>query len=459
MRAILKAGSVVSVVLLLMLVCSCKKTTSADNQKKILAPDPLNNAVTKLTQVITHDIFSPTVASRIYMYSSVAAYEALVPLNSDYQSLTGQLKGFTAGPKPEAAQTYCFPLASVHAFMKVARTLTFSVEMYDEFENKLYEDYKDMGIPDDVFDRSIAFGDSVAAHVIRYSSKDNYKQTRGFRHTITNQPGTWVPTPPGYMDGIEPQWFKIRTLTLDSASQFKPVPPPAYNTDKNSAFFKEAQDVYDVTTHMTEEQKWIANFWDCNPFKLNVAGHVNFATKKMSPGGHWMSISNIISRQYKADIMKTAETYALVSIALFDGFISCWDEKYRSVRVRPETAINQLIDKDWTPFLQTPPFPEYTSGHSVISTASATVLTHLYGDNISFVDSTEVQYGIPPRSFKSFRQACEEAAISRLYGGIHYRSAIEVGLVQGGQVGEWVLGHIQTHKVIATKSEPTKQAN
>ncbi|MCU0354679.1 MAG: vanadium-dependent haloperoxidase, partial [Cytophagales bacterium] len=129
----------------------------------------------------------------------------------------------------------------------------------------------------------------------------------------------------------------------------------------------------------------------------------------------------------------------------------CWDEKYRSVRVRPESTINQLMDKDWEPLLQTPPFPEYTSGHSVISNASAVVLTHLYGDNFAFTDSTEVQYGIPPRSFKSFQHAAEEASISRLYGGIHYRSAITAGTEQGRKVGELVVSKLQTGKVLAKK--------
>ncbi|MCU0354988.1 MAG: phosphatidic acid phosphatase, partial [Cytophagales bacterium] len=355
MKILLKNGGVAMIAVLMLAASSCRKPATGDYQKQAASPVPLHQAAAKLTEVITHDIFSPPVASRIYMYSSLAAYEALLPHSPGQQSLAGQLNGLTPGPAPEPGQTYCFPLASVRAFMVMARNLTFSVEKYDEFEKNLYASYQDMGMPDDVYERSLAYGDSVASHIIRFAAKDNYKQTRGFRHTITNQAGTWVPTPPGYMDGVEPQWHKIRTLVMDSAGQFAPPPPPPYNTDKNSPFYKEMTEVYEVTKKLTEEQQWIANFWDCNPFKLNVAGHVNFATKKMSPGGHWMSISNTVSRQAKADIMKTAETYALVSIALFDGFISCWDEKYRSVRVRPESTINQLMDKDWEPLLQTPP--------------------------------------------------------------------------------------------------------
>ena len=166
------------------------------------------------------------------------------------------------------------------------------------------------------------------------------------------------------------------------------------------------------------------------------------ATKKITPGGHWMSIAGIASRKADATFSKSVEAYALTSIALFDAFISCWDEKYRSVLVRPETVINENIDQDWVPLLQTPPFPEHTSGHSVISRAAALALTDIYGDNFSFSDDTEVQYGLPIRSFTSFKHASEEAAVSRLYGGIHYRPAIDYGVAQGEQVGKFVIENL-----------------
>jgi hypothetical protein len=177
---------------------------------------------------------------------------------------------------------------------------------------------------------------------------------------------------------------------------------------------------------------------------MHQQGHLMFATKKVTPGGHWMGIVGLASRKANLDMMATAEAYVLTSIALFDGFISCWDEKYRSNLCRPETYINQYIDPEWTPALQTPPFPEHTSGHSVISTASALVLTRLFGENFEFADSTEVEYGLPVRSFKSFREAAQEAAISRHYGGIHYKAGIENGVDQGRRVGEHILLKIST---------------
>ena len=198
-----------------------------------------------------------------------------------------------------------------------------------------------------------------------------------------------------------------------------------------------------LTLTATAEQKWIANFWDCNPFKMNVDGHVMFATKKISPGGHWMNITALACKQTHADVAKSTEAYACVAIAIADAIISCWDEKYRSIVIRPETYINNYIDQSWMPLLQTPPFPEYTSGHSVISASAAVMLSKIFGDNFSFTDSTEVEFDVAPRSFKSFNRAAEEAAVSRFYGGIHYNAAIVNGITEGRKIGNYVLANIK----------------
>jgi hypothetical protein len=246
------------------------------------------------------------------------------------------------------------------------------------------------------------------------------------------------------MDAVEPYWFRIRPFVLDSCSQFKPQAPSAFSLEKDSPFYRQVMEVYQTSKTLTPEQKAIASFWDCNPFVMHQTGHVMYATKKISPGGHWMSIAAVAAKKARADLMQSVEAYTLVSLSLADGFISCWDEKYRSGVVRPETVINDHIDKDWQPLLQTPPFPEYPSGHSVISTAAAVVLTSLYGDAFAFTDSTEVAYGLPSRHFRSFRAAAQEAAISRLYGGIHYMPAIKNGEEEGRQVGELVVSHLKT---------------
>lgn len=403
-----------------------------------------HTAMEKLTDVMVHDIFSPPVASRIYAYSSIAAYEALKPMDPGYKSLSGQLNGLSNMPQPEPKQEYCFPLASVHAFLKVGRALTFSGDMIDEFEPGMYQQYKDMGISDEVYERSMQYGDAVAIKILEWAGKDGYKETRGFRYTVTNEPSKWKPTPPAYMDAVEPNWYKIRPFVLDSCSQFKPPVATSFSMEKDSKFYKEVLEVYETSKNMTEEQRAIASFWDCNPFVMHQTGHVMYATKKISPGGHWMSIAGVASKKAKADLMKTAETYALVAISLADGFISCWDEKYRSAVIRPETVINSDIDQNWQPLLQTPPFPEYPSGHSVVSNSAAVTLTSLYGDSFAYTDSTETKFGLPSRNFKSFQHAADEAAISRLYGGIHYMPAIINGSAEGKQVGKLVTSKINT---------------
>lgn len=415
--------------------------------------DFMHRSVKQVTDVIVHDIFSPPVATRIYTYMSVAGYEAAIHLDNSYATLAGQLTGLEPVPSPEQGVEYCFQLASVQAMLKVGRTLVFSEDKMDVFYAKIMQEFKDTGIPEDVYERSIAYGNSVADHIIAWSGKDNYKQSRSFpKYSILEDPATWKPTPPAYMDAVEPHWNKIRPFAIDSAAQFAPQPPTAFSIEKTSQFYNEAKEVHDIGINLTQEQREIASFWDCNPFVMNVKGHVMFATKKISPGGHWMNITHVACVKAKADFVRCAEAYVRVAFSLFDGFVSCWDEKYRSRLIRPETYINQYINEDWVPLLQTPPFPEYTSGHSVISGSAATALTSLFGENFSFTDSTEVEFGLSVRSFKSFEQASDEAAISRMYGGIHYRPAFENGLKQGKEIGRFIVSKIRTRKqAVATK--------
>lgn len=402
----------------------------------------LHRAEKALTDVIVHDVFSPNLASRIYAYSNIAAYETLVKQQMGYRSLYGQLPAFPEIPPP--SQTVSFSLASVYSFLLTGKKLVFSEQALQDSIIRILLLYKRKRMTEKVYAASLAYGKQVSDSIIRWSGSDQYKETRRLRrYVFSHAAGKWIPTPPGYMAAVEPYWNKIRSFTLDSPSQFQPVPPTVFSKEKNSPFYQEAMEVYDAGRKMTEEQRNIANFWDCNPFFLNVEGHVNFAGKKISPGGHWISIVGIACRQSHKSLLASSAAYTLASIALFDGFISCWDEKYRSNLIRPETYINANIDESWRPLLQTPPFPEYTSGHSVISSAVAVVLSAIFGNTFSFNDSSETPFGLPVRHFDSFEAAAKEAAISRLYGGIHYRPAIENGQQQGRQLGDWVLKKIR----------------
>ena len=398
----------------------------------------------EVTDVIVHDIYSPPVASRIYAYVSIAGYEAAIASNKNYNSFAGQLHGLNALPKPGASAQYSEGLSAVHAMLLVAEALIISEDTIKNFHNKLLQEYKSSGIPQGVYDSSLSYGKQIATAILAWAAKDNYKETRALgKYAVLDDSITWKPTPPAYMAAIEPYWGRMRTFVLDTIKKFKPLPAIPFSTDNSSEFYKQAKVVYDKGNNLSDEEKWIANFWDCNPFKMNVDGHVMYATKKISPGGHWMNITAVACKQTHADVAKTTEAYACVAVTIADAIISCWDEKYRSIVIRPETYINNYIDQSWMPLLQTPPFPEYTSGHSVISSSAAVVLTKIFGDNFSYTDSTEVEFAVAPRSFKSFKQASEEAAASRFYGGIHYNAAIVNGLTEGRKIAGYVLANIK----------------
>ena len=412
-----------------------------------IGPNYLHRAIKQVTDVIVHDIYSPPVAARIYAYTTIGGYEAGRFADGDYLSFAEQLHGLTKMPRPDAGKQYSFELASVNALLLVAKSMIISEEKIAVFRDEILSELKASGMSADVFDNSIGFGNQIAAHISAWAAQDRYKETRSLsKYAVGKEAGSWKPTPPAYMKAIEPNWGKLRTFIIDSAQQFKPFPATPFSTDTTSMFYQEAKAVYDIGLQPTAEQVEVANFWDCNPFKMNINGHVMIATKKISPGGHWINITALACKKSTAGFVKSAEAYACLSIAMADGFISCWDEKFRSQVIRPETYINQYISQSWMPLLQTPPFPEYTSGHSVISAAASVMLTKIFGEHFDFADSTEVAFKIPVRYFKSFNQAAEEAAISRFYGGIHYMPAIVNGVLEGNKLGSYIAGKLKTRK-------------
>ncbi len=413
-----------------------------------IGPEHLHGSIDKVTEIMIHDIFSPPVASRIYAYPNIAAYEIMAMNDASFQSLAGQLRELKPIPGPKASMPVNYKLAAVIAHMDLSRRLIFSEDVMMAYRDSLYEIWQNQNKQQ--FNASKAYGLEVADHIAEWMNQDNYNQTRTMpKFTVdTGDPSRWQPTPPAYMDGIEPHWNKIRPFVIDSASQFRPTPPPPFSMEEGSDFYKEVKEVYDISKEITakgdeSEEVAIAQFWDCNPYVSVTRGHLMFATKKITPGAHWIGIAKIASRSSNADFVNTLYTYTKTSIAIADAFISCWDEKYYSNLIRPETLINEHIDDSWEPVLQTPPFPEYTSGHSVVSGAAATALTSIYGDNFAFDDDTELVYGLPVRSFTSFRQAADEAAISRMYGGIHYRAAVDVGVKQGRDLGDLVVERLK----------------
>ncbi|NCD72309.1 vanadium-dependent haloperoxidase [Mucilaginibacter agri] len=422
-----------------MLLCSsCKKN---DYQKILHDPQLYSNTVHELNGVVMGNNFSPVVASRNYTYAAIAGYEAIAAgYPKQYRSLGGQLNGLKTVPTPPKDKPIDFEYAAILSYCAVGQAVTFPEGSMKYYVDSLDKLAKDHGMPNDVFDNTQAYAKALSSAIIKWSKGDNYLKTRSAsKFTVTEEEGRWIPTPPMYAQAVEPHWMELRPMVMDSASQFRVPAPPKFDVkDKNSKYYQEVMYIKNTGEHLTDEQKHIAEFWDDNPGKMNVSGHVQFITKKFSPPGHWMSVTGIAAKKMNADFNTTVYAYAKTSIALFDGFIQCWDAKYHYNTVRPETVVNKYFDINWRPFLQTPPFPEYTCGHSTISSAAAEALTSVFGDNVAYKDTSELEFGIKSRSFPSFRAAALENNWARFYGGLHFHNSCIVANTYGKKVGDLV---------------------
>ena len=427
---------------------SCKNSA----EYKTYLHDPLlfSTTVHELNDVVMGNNFPPMIAARNYAYAAIAAYEVMVVAHPDqYQSLAGQVHGLQALPKAEVDQKIDYELAALLAYMKVGESVTFPEGSLQKYKDSILQVARDKGLPKDVEQASQRFADSIGINIIRWSKKDNYLETRGAEKFTINEkdPSRWIPTPPMYASATEPHWMSIRPMVIDSANLFAAPPPFKFNvTDKNSDYYKQVIAVKNAGDSLTDEQKHIADFWDDNAFKMNVTGHVMFGSKKFSPSGHWMSVVGIAAKTAKADYATTVYAFAKTGIALFDAFIQCWSAKYTYNTIRPETVINKYFDANWRPYLQTPSFPEYSCGHCTISASAAEALTSVFGDKLAYTDSTELEFGIKSRSYKSFRDAANENIWGRFYGGIHYYPTNLVGHECGIKVGSYVVEKLKMKK-------------
>ncbi|HMH22030.1 MAG TPA: vanadium-dependent haloperoxidase [Puia sp.] len=420
-----------------------------DYDKIFKDPHLYSNTVHELNTVVMGNNFGPIVASRNYLYAAIAGYEVIAAGYPDkYISLAGQLNGLKAIPAPVAGQKINFELASLLAYCKLGQAVTFPEGSMSAYVDSLKKMAKDHGMPSDMIEGSIAYSDSVGTAIMKWSRKDHYLETRGApEYTVNDSPGRWVPTPPAYTSAMEPHWREIRFIVVDSVTEFMPPPPYTFDvTDKKSGYFQEVKKIQNAGDSLSPEQIWIADFWDDNPFKLNVSGHLMFGTKKFSPAGHWMSIVGIAAEKAGSDFPETVSAYAKTAIALFDAFIQCWNIKFTYNTIRPETVIDKYFDANWRPHLQTPPFPEYTCGHCTISAAASEALTSIYGDNFNYTDTAELEFGIKERSFTSFRNAALETKDSRFYGGIHYYYSCVVSNKMGKSIGELVAKKVKMKK-------------
>lgn len=389
----------------------------------------------RITEAVRDEQLSPPVASRIYAYAGIALYEAVLPSMPENRSLSGQLHALPQMPRPEAGIAYDWSLVANSALAGVAsglfqNTSETVLERFAALKNAVELERGEI-VPVNVFTRSNEYGVQLAQIILQWAAADNYAAIRELSYTLpTGNPAFWVP-----LDGqraLEPYWGNLRTFVLPLASTCDVPLAIEFSADSASSFYTQAEEVRAAGVNLTPEQESIALFW------------ADYTGETGTPPGHWVSIENQMVKQLGLSLGRAAEMYALTGIALADSFISAWEVKYRVQLIRPITYINTYIDPAWKPTINTPPFPEYPSGHSVVSAAAAAVLTDLFGE-VAFSDVTHLSRMLPPRAFTSFEQAAQEAAISRLYGGIHYRVSIENGLAQGKCVGQNTLDRIQLH--------------
>ena len=431
----------------IVLLFACK--TNTEYKTYLHNPDLFAGTVHELNTVVMGNNFPPMVAARNYTYAAIAAYEVIAAGDpTHYQSLAGQLNGLSKISLAPLTKDVDIELSSLLAYIKVGESVTFPEGSLQLYKDSILKMARDKGLPSDIEKASQTFADSISSSIIKWSKKDNYLETRGAeKYTVKDIPGRWIPTPPMYASAAEPHWGEIRPMVIDSAQMFEVPAPPTFNiTDKNSAYYKEVTLIKNAVDSLTPEQKHIADFWDDNPFKMNVTGHVMFGSKKFSPPGHWMSIVGIVSQKAKVDYGTMVTAYAKTSIALFDAFIHAWYTKYKYNSVRPETVINKYLDPNWRPYLQTPSFPEYTCGHNTISASAAEALTSVIGDHFAFTDSTELEFGIKSRSFQSIRNAAEELNWARFYGGVHFHNSCLVSSKNGRKIGELIVDRLKMKK-------------
>jgi hypothetical protein len=368
--------------------------------------------------------FSPPVASRAFGYMGVTLYEAVVPGMEDYQSLVGQLNGLTALPQIETNQTYDWSVVANSALAEMTKNLFAANEESKVKIEKLEQAFVSSSNPE-VIARSEAYGRALAEAIYAWSLEDGSQSQ--LEYVVSSEAGAWQPTAPKFANALLPQWGNNRPFVLATGDECEITPALSYSEDKSSAFYQEGLEVYEVSKSLSDEQREIALFWSDDPGKT------------ATPPGHWLAILNQLIKEQGSSLDRAAEAYAKLGIAVADSFIGCWSAKYDLNLLRPISYVQNVVDANWQPLLNTPPFPEYPSGHSVQSAAAAVVLTDLFGDNFAFTDHTHDDNGLRARSFGSFNEAAEEAAVSRLYGGIHFRAAIENGLEQGRCIGEKVV--------------------
>ncbi|MGE3728837.1 MAG: vanadium-dependent haloperoxidase [Candidatus Sericytochromatia bacterium] len=385
--------------------------------------------------LVKNAALNPPAASRVYAYAGIALYESQARSTKQTSTLVGQLNGLTGltAPPSEALDSQMVVNETLYTLAKglfpkgVSVNPALLTTFYEQKRARLQSSLETA-----LFTRSQSYGAKLGQDLVKWSLTDQVQELREKSYLLPSRSGHpeyWQPTESN-TTAVEPHWGKMRPFAIATAQTCQEPLPLSFSTEAGSAFYQQGQAVLSQKAKLTPEQKAIAWWW---------ADGAGTAT----PAGHWVAIVGQIAQAKQLNGLETAKGYALTGIALADAFIGCWDLKYQVNLLRPETYIQEFMGQSfWKPLVKTPPFPEYPSGHSVSSAAVAEVLTALWGEQ-SFVDTSNQDQGYAPRSYSNFKVAAEEAAISRLYGGIHFPAAIEAGLKQGRCVGQKLMQRIK----------------
>lgn len=380
--------------------------------------------------VVKAEETTPPLAARIYAITAVTLYESIIAGTKENRSLVGQLNDLNSVPKPKKNHTYYWPTVANAGLAKIIRDLYPAISQASRKAiNSLEQSFasqQQVAVPKSVYERSVTHGQAVASSILDWATTDDSAIYTDCPYNPMQ--GGWEPTPPLFNPyPLQPCWGIIRPLVLTSGQECAPLGPPPFSTDPASEFYAAALEVYRLGLRLTPEQKMIADYWGDAP---GVTG---------TPPGHWIAIVSQIARNDDLSLADAAEAYARVGIAVHDAFIQSWNTKYVYNLQRPVTYINDHIDPGWHPYLVTPGFPSYTSGHATQSAAAARVLTDMFGIK-SFKDTTHTDHVLvppqQPRTFDSFEEAAAEAAVSRLFGGVHFAFDNEDGLASGHCVGQ-----------------------
>jgi hypothetical protein len=368
--------------------------------------------------------------SRHFSYAAIAAYESIVASDASYRSLGGQLNGLQTLPTANKNEYY-WPASLNAAYAQVMRKYYASFGMcsarIDSMEAAQTKVFEQLKVAAAILNKSAGYGKRIAAIVLQWAEEDGAVSQKTY--TPLTGDGVWKPATVAAM----PFWAEKRSLIKNTLDVFA-IKPPVYAAGTEGMFYKMANEVYTASVNLTPEQRAIALHWDDNP-----------NGKYMSGFGHWAYILSGLVKQYKLPLLKAAEAYVRMSIAMHEASILAWKGKYQYNVVRPITFIQQHISNTWQPLISTPPHPEFPAAHATISTAAAVALTAVFGENCAVTDDSYTDIGMQPRSFTSLRSVSTEAGISRLYGGIHYRYSIEQGAMLGEAAANYMNKSIRFH--------------